>query len=170
MILVTGRLWVGSGRRLIGAVIKELAMKAEHEAILTLYTAGEVISPLRELIEVLLKKGILTVVIVNRWSSQPEILRRTLLSMKRAYPDLLRIFSFESGEGDLHAKAFVVDRSKAVVGSSNITLSGMHYNYEIAVLVEGREAEEVARLLYALIRSPLCREIPGLGDVSARSR
>ena len=86
MILVTGRLWVGSGRRLIGAVIKELAMKAKHEVILTLYTAGETVDPLKELIEILLKKGVLTVVVVNRWDLQPELLKQTLLSMNALIP------------------------------------------------------------------------------------
>ena len=58
MILVTGSLWIKKGYRSIGSVIRELAMKAENEAIMTLYTPGSTAEPSRDLLEILLEKTI----------------------------------------------------------------------------------------------------------------
>jgi len=160
MILVTGSLWLKKGYRSIGVVIRELAMKAKNETIMTLYTPGSTAEPAIDLLKILLKKAVNVQVVVNKWNAQPEHLRKSLLSMKQKNPLRLRIYNFRGHRGCiLHAKAFVVDGKKAVVGSSNLSWSGIYSNYEIAVLLEGRDAEKVTQLLYTIIRSPLCKEI-----------
>lgn len=160
MILVTGPLWIRKGYRSIGVVTRELAMEAENEALMTLYTPGSTAEPAKDLLETLLRKPITVHVIVNGWSKQPEHLKRTLLDLKRKTPLRLRIYNFKTRKGCiLHAKVFAIDGRKAVVGSSNLSWSGIYNNYEMAVLLEGKDAERVTHLLYTLIRSSLCSEI-----------
>ena len=159
MILVTGSLWIRRGYRSIGVVIRELAMEAENEAVMTLYTPGSTAEPAKDLLEILLQKAITVHVVVNAWSAQPEHLRRALLCLKRKNPERLRIYDFKMYGCTLHAKIFAIDGRKAIVGSSNLSWSGIYHNYEMAVLLEGKDAEKVTQLLYTIMRSSLCREV-----------
>jgi phosphatidylserine/phosphatidylglycerophosphate/cardiolipin synthase-like enzyme len=152
------------GLRSIGVVIQELAIEAKREALLTLFTPGSTAEPAKDLIKKLLDKDVVVRIIINDWKSQPKYLKQTLLSMKSENPEGLRLYDFRVEKGcSLHAKAFVVDKRKAVVGSSNLSWSGMYSNYELAILLEGKDAENIAQLLNILIRSPLCREIEPTG-------
>lgn len=162
MILVTGSLWMKQGHRSIGVVSHELAMEAQNEALMTLYTPGSTAETAKDLVETLVKKTVAVTVVINEWHKQPQNLKEALIDLKNRYPTHLRIYNFRASTREhfiLHAKAFVIDRKKAVIGSSNLSWSGMHNNYEIAVLLEGKDAEKVAQLLCALVNSPLCREI-----------
>jgi phosphatidylserine/phosphatidylglycerophosphate/cardiolipin synthase-like enzyme len=59
-----------------------------------------------------------------------------------------------TGEG-LHAKVLVADRSAALVGSSNLTFHGLVSSHELAVLVRGPLAGEIADRIDMLARSAL---------------
>lgn len=73
--------------------------------------------------------------------------------MSGKYPHFF-LYDFSSeGWSDLHAKVIVADRSKAVVGSSNLSRRGMLTNYELAVLVEGNAAVTVAKAVDRLFDS-----------------
>jgi len=162
LILVTGSLWIKRGYRSIGVVIHELALEAKSEAILTLYTPGSTPEPAEDLLKILLEKAITVRVIVNGWNFQPEHFKGVLLRFKEKHPKRLKIYNFKNYRGSvLHAKVFVIDGRKAIIGSSNLSWSGMYNNFEMAVLLEGKDAERVRQLLYALIRSSLCQEITG---------
>jgi cardiolipin synthase len=61
------------------------------------------------------------------------------------------VHSFESnGKDYLHAKALIIDRKKAIIGSANLSWGGMFSNHEIAVLLEGKEMWSLASLLELL--------------------
>jgi phosphatidylserine/phosphatidylglycerophosphate/cardiolipin synthase-like enzyme len=160
MILVTGSLWMKEGYRSIGVVCRELAIEAKNEAILTLFTPGLATETAEDLINAIVEKGVPMSLVVNQWDKQPEGFQDCLIRIKKNYKSTLRIFDFNSAEQSiLHAKTFVVNRNKAIIGSSNLSWSGMYNNYEIAVLLEGKDAERVAKLVLALINSPQCKEI-----------
>ena len=55
---------------------------------------------------------------------------------------------------DLHAKVIVVDRRKAIIGSSNLSRRGFLTNYELALLLEGSTATTVASVVDKLLASP----------------
>jgi phosphatidylserine/phosphatidylglycerophosphate/cardiolipin synthase-like enzyme len=148
------------GHRSIGVVCHELAMEAENEALMTLYTPGWTAGTVKDLIETLMKRSVAVIVVVNDWKKQPEHLKDALMRIKSRSPSQIRIYDFKTADQCiLHAKVFVVDGKKAVIGSSNLSWSGVYSNYEIAVLLDGRDAEKVAQLLQVVIRSPLCKEI-----------
>jgi len=52
----------------------------------------------------------------------------------------------------LHAKLIVVDRSIALVGSSNLSWKGLILNHELAVLIEGPTAAKVGNLIDVLAK------------------
>lgn len=163
MILVTGSLWMKEGYRSIGVVCHELASEAKNDALMTLYTPGWAIETAEDMIKTLLDRKITLSIILNSWENQPALFKDVLMQYKVKFPSKLRIFDFKANEGySLHAKTLVIDKTKAVIGSSNLSWSGMHNNYEIAVLLEGKDAEKIAHLLQTLLRSPLCCEIQNL--------
>ena len=47
----------------------------------------------------------------------------------------------------IHAKVIISDRKKAVIGSANLTWSGMRTNYEIGTYVEGAEIWELSKII-----------------------
>lgn len=160
MIFVTGSLWANEGYRSIGVVCSELAIEAKKEAILTLYTPGKATETAEDLIKTIVGKGVLMSIIVNQWDKQPKSFRDLLLSIKQQHRMNLKIYDFKSSDQSiLHAKILVVDRTKAIIGSSNLSWSAMYNNYEIAALLEGKEAEKVAKLIMTLVQSRECREI-----------
>lgn len=60
----------------------------------------------------------------------------------------VKIVDFYDPRGEeLHAKVIVVDRQKAVVGSAYFTRNGMVLNREIAVLINGCAAWNLASLI-----------------------
>lgn len=62
------------------------------------------------------------------------------------------IYNFTSDEQiDLHAKLVVIDRQKAIVGSSNLSRRGLLTNYELALVVEGMAVAEIANVVDRLI-------------------
>ncbi len=67
---------------------------------------------------------------------------------------------FESNGGKifqnqmLHAKVIVADRKKAVLGSANFSWGGMSAHYEIGVLLEGKDAWTLSKLVDEVANSP----------------
>jgi phosphatidylserine/phosphatidylglycerophosphate/cardiolipin synthase-like enzyme len=58
----------------------------------------------------------------------------------------------------LHSKALLADGHTALVGSANLTYSGLRRNLEIGVLLEGRIAADMRHYLEELIRRKLLIE------------
>ena len=68
--------------------------------------------------------------------------------------DYFKLVDFNRREKTLHAKVVVIDREKAVLGSANFSWGGMSGNYEIGVLLEGREAWTLSKLVDDVADSP----------------
>jgi phosphatidylserine/phosphatidylglycerophosphate/cardiolipin synthase-like enzyme len=62
----------------------------------------------------------------------------------------VRVFDFNRGKKQLHAKVLVVDRKKAIVGSANFSWGGMYSNYEVGLLIEGEPAWKLAEIIDCL--------------------
>lgn len=55
---------------------------------------------------------------------------------------------FSNPDGSqFHAKAVVIDRKRALIGSANFTWGGMAINHEIGVLLKGKYAWDIASLI-----------------------
>ena len=97
-------------------------------------------------------RGVKITLIVNDLASLDEDIKRRLLELSSAFPHV-RVVDFGGATGArLHAKAVVVDRSKAVVGSANLSYGGMVANYEIGALIEGEEAWNLGELIDLLVQ------------------
>lgn len=145
VILATGELFTGYGTRSIGVVTEELIRSAKDEIQVMAYLITSL--DFVKLLVSTAEKGIKVVVVVNSLQEQPEAVRKMLGEAKKRHEHFQVKEFCRRGKGSLHAKAIVADREKAIVGSANFTRAGMAGgNHEIAVLLDGRDAELLARL------------------------
>lgn len=144
-ILTTGELFTGCGTRSIGVVIEELIHSARDEIQVLAYriTSQDFVNLLTTAAE----KGIKVTVVIDSLVDQPDTVKTALEKAENKFKHFkVKEFCIK-GKGSLHAKAIIIDREKAIVGSANFTRSGIASgNHEIAVLIEGRNAELLAKL------------------------
>ncbi len=146
-VLVTGKYFSGLGLRAIGPVLQELVLSARGELHLMSYLLTESASPLIDLLEEVLEKGVRVTAVLNAYegNSRPLLSRLLTLGVKHLHA---RVFVYSGEEsGPLHAKVLVADRKRAVVGSANLSWGGMVTNNEIALLVEDGSAWALASLI-----------------------
>jgi len=152
-VVVTGIAWMGSGIGSIESALERLFREAEQEIALTAYAISGGADLLFDWLEAALARGVQVRLVINRLSTQPPDVIARLHLLARTYPHF-HLYSFASdGEADLHAKAVVVDRRLALVGSSNLSRRGLLANHELAVLVEGPVTADVARAIDLLCTS-----------------
>ena len=150
-LAVTGSLFTAAGFRTVDSVLRELILSANREVLVAAYFLSPAALEFLRLLEGALARGVAVTVVVSSMRSQPKGVRKYLEELRGRYPHA-RILEFRDPLGGrLHAKAVVVDRNRALVGSANFTWGGLVANYEICVLLEGPQAAEVARLLDAII-------------------
>lgn len=146
-ILATGERFIGKGIRAVEPVIEELILGARREVHIASYLFGSGAEGIFRLLERSLESGVSALIVVNRLENQPVEIRDWLSSLRTRFRQA-RVAEFGTSPGRaLHAKAVVADRSRAVVGSANLTWGGLVGNYEIGVLVEGAPAWQVASLI-----------------------
>lgn len=161
-VLVTGLAWMGGGMRSIARVLDELLASANDEVMVTAYTVGSTSEHIFGWLENLLARGIKVRMVVNHLERQiPEVVN-ALKTLASQYPHF-HLYSFESEEEntDLHAKIIVVDRKKALTGSANISHRGWIANHELALLVDGRPAGDIALAIERLLQSKFCVRVRG---------
>lgn len=152
-VVVTGTAWMGSGIGSIESALERLFREAEEEIALTAYTISSSADLLLDWLEVALTRGVQVRLVINRLNSQPPDVVARLRQLATTYPYFhLHDFTSES-DADLHAKAIVVDRRLALIGSSNLSRRGLLLNHELAVLVEGPTAAEIASAVDRLFAS-----------------
>lgn len=145
-LLATGERLVGRGVRAFNPVLEEMLRSAGREIQIAIYRVDVSALSLLDILEQAARRGVQILIILSAVNEQPESIRRKLLHLG-GLPGV-RVVDFRSEEGDLlHAKAIVVDRQRAILGSANLTWGGLVRNYEIGILLEGPEAWEIARLL-----------------------
>jgi phosphatidylserine/phosphatidylglycerophosphate/cardiolipin synthase-like enzyme len=159
-IAVTGLAWMGNGIRSITSVIEEALPEAKDEIQIAAYKITRGANGFLDLLTDSLSRGIKVSLIVNRFESQSRGIRERLVQLVRQFRHF-SLFDFcpkNIGE-DLHAKIIVIDRSRAFVGSSNMTWRGLVFNHELGVFVEGHSATRIGTLLDALARDSRTKEI-----------
>ncbi|MDR7400007.1 MAG: phospholipase D-like domain-containing protein [Armatimonadota bacterium] len=148
-VLATGRFLLRSGVRAIEPVLLETIGAAREELHLAVYSMDDAAGRVLEAVRRAALRGVrCTVIVGNPGHRQGPF--EGLLSLAEQVPHL-RVVAFQDPDGGvLHAKVAVVDRRVAIVGSANLTRGGLAGNHEIALLVEGEPAWQVAELLDGL--------------------
>lgn len=152
-IVVTGLAWMGQGTRSINSTLEEMLQSATDEIQIAAYILTEGAREFTELLSSCLRRGIKITLILNRFEKQPAKTRKILIDLLHQY-NHFNLFEFnpETTNEDLHAKIIVVDRSKAVIGSSNLSWKGLILNHEIAAAISGPSAAKVGSLIDKLLR------------------
>lgn len=153
-VVVTGTAWMGGGIGSIESALERLFREAKQEIALTAYTISSGADLLFDWIEAALARGIEVRLVINRLNTQPSDVVVRLRRLASTYPHFHLYDFVPESEVDLHAKAVVVDRRIALVGSSNLSRRGLLANHELALLVEGLAAVDVARAIDFLCVSP----------------
>lgn len=152
VVVVTGRSWLGRGFPSIETSLRRLFLEAEDEVLLTAYSISRNADLFFDLVENALGRGITVKAVVNRFRRQPRSVKERLEQVAKNYLHL-ELFSFDGDDqDDLHAKVVVVDRRRAIIGSSNFSTRGLLTNHEIAVELEGSDAARVASAFDRLAR------------------
>jgi cardiolipin synthase len=156
-LVVTGLGWLGGGVGAIESALLHLIDGAEREVALAVYAMSAGPGRFWTALSRALDGGVRGTLIVDRLTEQDPEMRQWVQSMSERHVGTLRVLDFR-GEDDndhLHAKIVVADRRRAVVGSANLTAHGLLLAHELALLVEGPAAEEIAERLDLLARSRL---------------
>jgi phosphatidylserine/phosphatidylglycerophosphate/cardiolipin synthase-like enzyme len=152
-VVVTGVGWVGSGIGSIESALERLFREARQEVTITAYSISSGADIVLQWIEEALARGIQVRFIINRLDFQPTDVVAFLRRLAAHYAHF-QLYNFTSASDvDLHAKTIVVDRKLALVGSSNLSRRGLLANYELAVLVDGIAAGEIAQTLDLLLNT-----------------
>lgn len=146
-IAVTGLEWIGKGASSIVTTMRDMISGAEDEIMITAYSITPGADVLVDMVGDAAARGVSVKFIINNLKEQPTEAKKRLKKLSDRHRHF-KVFDFHPSEReDLHAKVVVVDRSKALVGSSNLSRRGLKTNHELAALVSGEEAHEVASLI-----------------------
>lgn len=150
-IVVSGLTWMGGGVGSIESAIEEILSKTKREILMTAYSIGKA-ERVFHLLHMALARGVVVHIVINRFEKQHGSVRRRLENLQKTFPHLyLYSFQPDNERGDLHAKILISDRTVAIIGSSNLSYSGMVVNHELAVLITGEKVEDVVRCVETLI-------------------
>jgi cardiolipin synthase len=142
---------MGAGIGSIESALERLFREARQEILLTAYSISTSTDLLFEWLESTLARGVEVKLVVNRLDTQASDVDYRLNRLSASYPHF-RLWDFvPENEADLHAKVVVVDRRLALVGSSNLSRRGLIANHELAVLLEGQAAADVAKAVDLLL-------------------
>lgn len=149
----------GVARRTTYSVALQLLREAREEAIVVGYAltrgAEQIIAEFARA----RARGVHLSLIGQRLDTMLHIVRAAW-PVEQPLPDL---YSFEPPEDDLiaalHAKLIVVDRSRMLVTSANLTYHGLRANIEIGVLCQGPVARDAAEVLASLIAHRVLRPL-----------
>jgi cardiolipin synthase len=159
-IVVTGLAWMGRGIRSIDSTIEEMLTSASDEIQVAAYMITTGAGEFFQLITDRLSRGVRVTLILNRFRNQPMEIQTITAQLVRRFPhfNLLEFHPKDENE-DLHAKLLVIDRSKALVGSPNLSWKGLVLNHELAVIVAGPAAARIGSLIDTLAEDPRTRPI-----------
>lgn len=154
-VVATGLGWLGGGIRSVEQAMLSLIPNASREILVTAYSLTGGSSRVTDALGRAAAAGVRCVIVVNRLDDQSPAARATLRQLAERHRSSVRVYDFssEGGEG-LHAKAVVIDREVAVIGSANLTFHGLSASHELGVVLRGAVAELVGEAVDRLLASP----------------
>lgn len=151
-LAVTGLSWLGSGVQSVQQECLAIIRSARRELTLSAYSITAGAAKLMDELSALADQGVVVTLIVNNVRSQPREILDRFAGWSSSASSNLKLFDFKTNDAheQLHAKVIAADRSVALVGSANLSFHGMVSNHELAVVVRGPIAEEIACRLDSL--------------------
>lgn len=151
-ISASGKLWVGADAGKISNTVFDLLSQAKTSIQISAFSMGEKNVATQTFFKIIrdqLNAGCYVQFIVNNFNGS------TIGKFSKNQINLLKefqnfdFFDFRnSGKyGALHAKIIVIDRTRALIGSPNISDNAMNYNYEIMLNIGGKDVAKIANLL-----------------------
>ena len=153
-ILVSGLDWMGGSASSIKTGMEEILLSAETEVLAVSYRISTAADEFFGSIEQCLIRGVRVILIINRFQSTDHQIIHFKINAMKAQFHRFKVYDYDDPDSDLHSKLILVDRSKALVGSANISKNGLALNHELALLVENSdEVAEIGRVVDKLFDS-----------------
>jgi len=150
-VIVTGPAWMGSGIGSIESAVDSLLRQVHEEVLIAVYSISRNAIPVLDRLGELAQTGVRVTLVVNQIARQPGPVRARLRDLAGLGCFALYDFAPADGAGFLHSKVLVVDREKAIVGSSNLSWRGLVANHELGVMLEGDIVADLAKAIDSLI-------------------
>jgi phosphatidylserine/phosphatidylglycerophosphate/cardiolipin synthase-like enzyme len=145
-LAVTGLSWLGAGVQSVQQECLSIIRSAHREITLCAYSLTSGAGTLIDEIGDVAGQGVIVTLIINNVKNQPADIRGRIRKWSAAVPTNIRLFDFNTDDPQhqLHAKVITADRTIALIGSANLSFHGMVSNHELAVVLRGPIAEEIA--------------------------
>ncbi len=159
-LAVTGEAWLGGGVPAVERVLAEMLTSAEREILVTAYTMTPGSGRIWDELERAVVTGVRCRFVLNQLRDQPAETQALLGRLMREHAGNVEVYDFRSDQNTegLHAKAVVVDRRVALIGSANLSFRGMVGAHEMAAILRGPSAALVAGSIDRLVLSSLVRK------------
>ena len=167
---VSGRFWIGKHKTMKNFdMVSKILKSAKSEIRITTYSLGMLRNgnELDKIFRILIDKsnsGVPVQIIVNRLEAQLKKNKtvREKMEVLKSMPDAT-VLSFRPSDkrdiSDLHAKIFTVDGETAILGSANLSFSGMFDNHEIMVKISGKKfVAQINQLIDELAENILAQD------------
>lgn len=146
-IVATGDKWIGYGVKTTSSAIQEMIDNSKKSLLLTIYiiSEGNILNKLKRA----LNRGVKVEVFIQDDKEFYQSIMDNLLELQKKY-DHIKIFS--GSEELMHAKVLISDKKEVIIGSANLTRSGLSNNYELGILLEDRRiAYELETIIKRLV-------------------
>ena len=144
-ILATGADFLIENVGNIGSSVEQIMSEAQKEIHILAYVISKHADKFMNILERSLESGVKVTLVINRLAEQDEKIKSQLFSWSKIFP-YFKLVNFDRKGKILHAKVVVADRDKAVIGSANFSWGGLSANYEIGVLVRGKDAWMLSKM------------------------
>ena len=146
--------FLGQRVRGTGPAILEILNRSKDQIHILAYDiTSNAVEFLNELELALTRGRKITLIVDGKRIGERADLRSRFLEWKSKF-EYFTFVEFFRDDKMLHAKVVIADRNVAVIGSANFTAGGFENNYEVGVLLKGKEVRTLASIIDKIAESP----------------
>ncbi|MCY4491387.1 MAG: phospholipase D family protein [Thaumarchaeota archaeon] len=153
---VSGRYWIGGNEQGAYDLLVNSLLQAKSSIRIVAYSLGDRSGELDRIFGILREKintGVRVQLIINRFWTITGYAQKQLKELEHRN---FKLFNYEPQDEreNLHAKIIIVDSTEILLGSANISKSGLFSNHEIVIKISGGEfASRVNSLVNVLAKN-----------------
>lgn len=133
-IVATGNKWIGYGIKPTSDAIKELIDHSHKSLLLTIFILTD--NEILEQIVNALNRGVKVEIFIHNDRDFAKSIMDNIVDLQKRYP---HIKVFIVSEDFMHAKVLISDKENVLIGSANLTRSGLSKNYELGISLKDRK-------------------------------